>query len=135
MNGEFKLISRRSALSKPISDSNPQNLIWPAYPSYENPIVAFRYDRGYQINFELKGGEKTDLREPSGMSDYRIPANFKKVVVSFSSSPQFYGIAFYDKNGNEMFKQSNFDNYAKIETILGDDERLVGIASRNPSCA
>ena len=51
MNGEFKLISRRSALCKPISDSNPQNLIWPAYPSYENPIVAFRYDRAHKLNF------------------------------------------------------------------------------------
>ncbi len=40
------------------------------------------------------------------MSDYRIPVNFKKVVVGFyaNSTPEFYGIAFYDKNGNEMFK-------------------------------
>jgi hypothetical protein len=45
------------------------------------------------------------LTEPSsGMSDYGIPANFKKVVVGFTSSSLFYGIEFYDKNGNEMFK-------------------------------
>ena len=25
------------------AQSNPQNFIWPAYPSYENPIVAFRF--------------------------------------------------------------------------------------------
>ena len=64
------------------------------------------------------------------MSDYRIPANFKKVVVNFYTDARFYGIAFYDKNGNEMFKKGNFD-HTKVETNLGDDERLLGIASRN----
>ena len=98
---------RRSQLFKPISNSKPQNLIWPAYPSYENPIVAFRYDRTADINFELKAGEKTDLKDfqsSGNYSEYKIPANFKRVVVGFDSSPRFYGIAFYDKNGNEIFK-------------------------------
>lgn len=68
------------------------------------------------------------------MSDYRIPANFKRVVVGFysNSTPEFCGIAFYDKNGNEMFKRGNLDNY-KVETTLDDDERLVGIALRTTS--
>ncbi len=95
---------RRSQLFKPISNSKPQNLIWPDNPSYENPIVAFRYDRICRVNFKLKGGEKIDLTEPSSMSDYRIPVNFKKVVVGFNPIDLFCGIAFYDKNGNEVLK-------------------------------
>ena len=44
---ETKQIIRRSQLFRTISS----NLVWPDNPSYDNPIVAFRYDVYYDINF------------------------------------------------------------------------------------
>jgi hypothetical protein len=53
MNGEVKPIikNRRSALFQPISSSKPQNLIWPANPSYDNPIVALKFTGSVDCNF------------------------------------------------------------------------------------
>ena len=64
-------------------------------------------------------------------ADYKIPDNFKRVVVGLNSKTdtRFYGIAFYDKQGKELLSLGNFKN--PVETILDDDERIVGIASRN----
>jgi hypothetical protein len=41
----------------------------------------------------------------------------------------FYGIAFYDKQGNKLLSLGSI--YNPVETILDDDERIVGIASLN----
>jgi hypothetical protein len=49
--------------------------------------VAFRYTGEANINFSLKANEKTNLKEyfSSAFKDYKIPDNFKRVVVSFDS--------------------------------------------------
>ena len=68
-------------------------------------------------------------------ADYKIPENFQKVVVGFYSNTDtsFYGIAFYDKQGKELLARGDISN--PVETILDDDERIVGIASRNEAYA
>jgi len=58
------------------------------------------------------------------------------VVVGFSSDDtdtRFKGIAFYDKQGTQLLSLGSIKN--KVETILDDDERIVGIASRNEAYA
>ncbi len=95
--------------------------------------MAFRYDGEFDINFQLKGGEKTNLKEDNGnqFTDSQMPDNLKRVVVCFYSDdhPCFQGIAFYDKQGTELLSVGQIEN--PVETILDDDERIVGIASRN----
>ena len=132
MNGEIMPMIRRSLPFKPIDNSKPQNLVWPANPSYDNPIVAFRYTGGQNINFQLKAGEKTYLSEHNySFKQHLVPDIFKKVIVGFSSNTdtRFDGIAFYDKQGKELLSLGAIKN--PVETILDDDERIVGIASRN----
>jgi hypothetical protein len=53
------------------------------------------------------------------------------VVVGFGSDtdPFFCGISFYDKQGTKLLSVGTIQN--PLETILEDDERIVGIASRN----
>jgi len=57
------------------------------------------------------------------------------VVFGFKSDTDlcFCGIAFYDKQGKELLALGSIRN--PVETILDDDERIVGIASRNTSYA
>ena len=137
MNGEVKPIikNRRSELFQPISSSKPQNLIWPANPSYDNPIVALKFTGSVDCNFQLKVGEKTNFRPSGSYKDYKIPENFKKVVVSFVSDTdtRLNGIEFLDRNGTKLLSVGTIKN--PVETILDYDERLVGIASRNESDA
>jgi len=75
------------------------------------------------------------LEENYNFTDYKIPDNFKRVVVGFSSDAdtKFKGIAFYDKWGTKLLSLGSIKN--KVETILDDDERIVGIASRNEAYA
>ena len=63
--------------------------------------------------------------------EHRVPDNFKKVVVGFLtiSCTTFRGIAFYDEQGTTLLSLGAIQN--PVETILDDDERIVGIASRN----
>ena len=63
--------------------------------------------------------------------EYKIPENFKRVIVGFHSDrhPCFNGIAFYDKQGSKLLSLGTIGN--PVEIILDDDERIVGIASRN----
>ena len=54
------------------------------------------------INFQLKAGEKTNLKEFSeSYTEYKMPDNFQRVVVGFPSDTdtRVEGIAFYDKWG------------------------------------
>ena len=135
MNGEI-IPFRRSQLFKPIDNSKPQNFIWPANPSYDNPIVAFRYTGNVNINFQLKAGEKTNLSEHKySFIQHRVPDIFKKVIVGFLSDtdPCFCGLAFYDKQGKQLLSLGKIKN--PVETILDDDERIVGIVSRNEDYA
>ena len=69
--------------------------------------------------------------EKYDFEDYKIPNNFKRVVVSFYSDTdtRFYGIEFYDKQETKLLSVGTIIN--PVETILDDDERIVGIASRN----
>ncbi len=64
-------------------------------------------------------------------SEYKIPNNFKRVVANFisDSDTRFIGIEFSDKHGNKLLSVGTIRN--SVETFLDDDERLVGIASRN----
>ena len=64
-------------------------------------------------------------------TDYKIPGNFKKVVVGFFTHgfTRFNGITFYDEQGTTLLSLGAIQN--PVETILDDDERIVGIASRN----
>ncbi len=64
-------------------------------------------------------------------TDYKLPENFKRVVVGFKSATdtRFNGIEFYDKQGNKLLSVGTILN--QVDTILDDDERIVGIASRN----
>jgi len=58
------------------------------------------------------------------------------VVVGFISNntdTRLNGIAFYDKHGAKLLSIGSF--YNQVETILDDDERIVGIASRNQAYA
>ena len=71
--------------------------------------MAFRYNGYYDISFKLKTGAKTNLKEYASTffntyKEYKIPDNFKRVVVGFSSyrHPCFCGIAFYDKQGTKL---------------------------------
>jgi hypothetical protein len=64
--------------------------------------VAFRHQSEYYINFELNGGEKSNFEESNSMSDYRIPVNFKKVVIGSSSDNRLRGVEFYDKQGTKL---------------------------------
>ena len=77
------------------------------------------------------------MNERAGLvfADYKIPENFKKVVVGFLSDtdPSFYGIAFYDKQGKELLSLGTIRN--PVGTIIDDDERIVGIASLNKAYA
>jgi len=75
------------------------------------------------------------LEENYNFTDYKIPDNFKRVVVGFYSDTdtRFKGIAFYDKQGTQLLSLGSIKN--KVETILDDDERIVGIASRNEAYA
>ncbi len=77
------------------------------------------------------------MREASDyqLTDYKIPDNLKRVVVCFDSNAdnRFYGIEFYDKQGNKLLSLGTIIN--PVETILDDDESLVGIASRNENTA
>jgi len=65
-------------------------------------------------------------------TDHRIPDNFKRVVVNFisDSDTRFCGITFYDKQGKELLSLG-YIKHNPVETIVEDDERIVGIASRN----
>ena len=47
--------------------------------------MALKYTDGFDINFELKAGEKTNLYPSGSYKDYKVPENFKKVVVGFYS--------------------------------------------------
>ncbi len=77
------------------------------------------------------------MKEFNGLlyRDYKIPDNFKRVVVGFDSFtyPCFLGIEFSDKQGTKLLSKGTIMN--PIETILDDDERIVGIASRNEDYA
>ena len=55
------------------------------------------------------------------------------MIVGFKSDTKFKGIAFYDKQGTQLLSLGSIKN--KVETILDDDERIVGIASRNEAYA
>ena len=57
------------------------------------------------------------------------------MVVGFGShtGTKFNGIAFYDKQGKELLSLGKIIN--PVETILYDDERIVGMASRNQEYA
>lgn len=72
----------------------------------------------------------TNLIEGFGFRDYKIPDDFKRVVVGFltDSNPCFSGLEFYDSQGVQLLSVGSIKN--KVETILDDDERIVGIASR-----
>ena len=65
--------------------------------------------------------------------DHRIPDNCKRVVVYFESDSdtRFCGIVFYDKQGKEMLSLGYYIEDHTVETILEEDERIVGIASLN----
>jgi hypothetical protein len=65
----------------------------------------------------------------------QIPEKFKRVVVGIYSdlNPSFVGVEFYDSQGRALLSFGMMDN--PVETILDDDERIVGIASRNESGA
>lgn len=57
------------------------------------------------------------------------------MVVGFLSDTdsRFFGVEFYCKQGNKLLSVGYIRNY--IETMLDDDERIVGIASRNEEYA
>ena len=69
------------------------------------------------------------------VKEFKIPDNFKKVVVGFitDTGTRFCGIAFYDRQGNQLLTLGYLDH--PVETILDKDERIVGIASRNEGFA
>jgi hypothetical protein len=71
----------------------------------------------------------------SNLIDHQIPDNIKKVVVGYFSdfNPSFVGVEFYDSQGTKLLTFGMIIN--PVETILDDDERIVGIASRNESGA
>jgi len=58
------------------------------------------------------------------------------VVVGFNSNntdTRLSAIAFYDKQGTVLLSLGMIRN--PVETIIDDDERIVGIASRNQAFA
>ena len=57
------------------------------------------------------------------------------MVVGFFSDAdtRFNGIAFYNRQGIKLLSAGSIKN--PVETILDDDERIVGIASRNEANA
>jgi hypothetical protein len=71
--------------------------------------VAFRYNGIANINFLLKAGEKTNLKETYNSKEHEILVNFKRVVVGFSSGTDtiFRGIAFYDNQGTQLLSVGN----------------------------
>jgi hypothetical protein len=69
----------------------------------------------------------------STFKEYKIHDNFKKVVVGSDTYSCFCGIAFYNKQGKELLSIGKIRN--PVETILDDDERIVGIVSRNEEIA
>ncbi len=68
--------------------------------------------------------------ENYNFTDYKMPENLKRVVVGFNSDTdtRFCGFEFYDRQGIKLLSVGRI-RY-QVETILDDDERLVGIASR-----
>ena len=63
-------------------------------------------------------------------TEYKIPDSLSRVVVGFYSdtNTRFCGFEFYDRQGIKLLSVGRI-RY-QVETILDDDERLVGIASR-----
>ncbi len=63
-------------------------------------------------------------------TEYKIPDSLSRVVVGFNSDTdtRFCGFEFYDRQGIKLLSVGRI-RY-QVETILDDDERLVGIASR-----
>ncbi len=56
------------------------------------------------------------------------------MVVGFAYGDRnLKGIEFYDKWGTKLLSLGSIDN--TVETILDDDERIVGIVSRNENKA
>ncbi len=57
------------------------------------------------------------------------------MVVGFLSDTdtRFCGVEFYDRQRTKLLSVGTIKN--PVETILDDDERIVGIASRNESHA
>jgi|LauGreDrversion4_2_1035121.scaffolds.fasta_scaffold3849353_1 hypothetical protein len=65
------------------------------------------------------------------MEDFIIPLNFKKVVCGSSTDNRLRGVEFYDKQGKKLLTAGTISN--PVETILEDDERIVGVASHYAS--
>jgi hypothetical protein len=65
-------------------------------------------------------------------TEYKIPLNLKRVVTYFISNEdtRFIGFEFYGEQGKKLLSEG-FVKDSSVETILDDDERIVGIKSRN----
>lgn len=65
-------------------------------------------------------------------TEHKIPLNLKRVVTYFISNEdtRFIGFEFYGEQGEKLFSEGLVKK-SYVETILDDDERIVGIKSRN----
>jgi hypothetical protein len=83
VTAKSKFTLRRSALQ--YKGNYTQNLIWPANPDYNNPIVAiWNKTNDFYFSFALKSGEKSYI-DTTGMVSHRFdPDSVKKVTVRLS---------------------------------------------------
>lgn len=129
---------RYSSLGKEIHSGNSQDLVWPATPSYDNPIVKIHHDYGYghlYFDFELKNGEKTSMKKPNVKTGPDIIMNPDEVRFAqihwYPANAGLYCVVLQDKNRNDLLKIGYFkDATVKVQEIeLEEGERLVGITS------
>ena len=118
-----------------------QDLVWPANPSYDNPIHFISSTSSEAMysyfNFTLQSGESTNLNEVDEKCDKRSKKieRVKKAIIYYTKiDSTLMGIKLLGEKNEKICAMGLCDSRASIEIIevlLQDKERLVGIASHN----
>jgi hypothetical protein len=87
-------VFRRSNIWKEANAAKPQNVVWPEYPRYDNPIVSIWWHTGLVCaNFSLKSGENSNMEALTQMYENHFdPDLVKKIILSFQNVSGSYRI-------------------------------------------
>lgn len=113
----------------------PQNVNFPPEEdlNYDNMLVAVMDAKTHcEYNFVLKDGSETALTPYNKLHRVEVADRpVKRIRCWFDTNNVLWGFQLLDDKGDCLYKSAlNCDKYTKVETVLEDGERVLGVKGR-----
>lgn len=120
------------------SSTHHQNIVVPELDafSFETYLVAVQnVQTDVQFNFVFSNGAASKLTASRPLNELRIEPvgiQIRKVIIWYRESDGLlFGVSLFDSSGSKILEtKRSFNEFKSQETILEENERIIGIKSR-----